>query len=118
MLNIVANLDKLLDPQAPSKRLNKLFDSLLSHWDERIYPSPDLLLTYEAYFPTIPDQYLTPILNEDQRKIWRGAQKLNFTSIRNNNFFFFNNMQMNNPPGNVEIEDEDEKVALAEVPKK
>ncbi len=107
MLNLVANLDKLLI--LSTEQREKLCESLLTNWDERTYPTLENLVTYEAYYPLIPDQHLNSILTEDQRKIWRGAQKLNFGSIRNFN------VVMN---GVQEEEDEDVKAALAEEVKK
>jgi hypothetical protein len=111
MLNLVANLDKLLILSADQR--DKLGESLLANWDDRTYPTLENLVTYEAYYPMIPDQHLNSILTEEQRKIWRGAQKLNFGSIRN--FNFFNNGMVN---GVVEEEDEDVKAALADEVKK
>ena len=112
ILNVVANLDKLLALDAEQRA--KLCDSLRSHWDDRVYPSIEMLAIYEAYSPNIPDQQVSPILTEEQRKIWRGAQKINFASIRNSNFF-------NNGVA-VALEDDDEdadeKAALAEEVKK
>ena len=85
MLNLVANLDKLLFLSVEQR--TKLCESLRSHWDERTYPSLEMLVMYDAYFPNIPDRHISPILTEEQQKIWRGVQKINFASIRNSNFF-------------------------------
>lgn len=115
-LNIVTNLDQLLI--LGNGQREKLGEAILAHWDERIYPTFELFTIYESYFPMIPDQYVNPILNAEQRKIWQGARKLNFAQVRNNNFFFNNGMGNNGVNVNVKVEDEDEKAALAEEVKK
>jgi hypothetical protein len=112
VVNVVANMDKILILSTDQRK--KLCDSLLSHWDDKVYPTLDLLVTYEAYFPMIPESYINPVLNEEQKKIWRGAQKLQFATIRN--FNFFNNGMANQAV--EEVQDEDEKAALAVETKK
>src|SRR6202020_2392481 len=79
VLNMVANIDKLLFLNSDQRE--RLCSSLQSHWDERAFPTLETLVIYEAYFPVIPDQAISPILTEEQKKIWRGAQKINFSSI-------------------------------------
>ena len=112
MLNLVANLDKLLFLSAEQR--TKLCESLRSNWDDRAYPSLEMLVMYDAYFPNIPDRHISPILTEEQQKIWRGVQKINFASIRNSNFF---NNGLTIGPADDE-EDADVTAALAAEAKK
>ena len=113
MLNLVASMDKILI-LSPEQR-TKLGDSLLEHWDERVFPSLENVVNYESnsYFPNIPDQYITPVLGEAQQKAWRGIQKVTFGQSFN---FNFNNGMANG--AEPEDADEDEKAALAEEVKK
>jgi hypothetical protein len=112
VLNLVAKLDGLLALGVEQRA--KLCDSLRSHWDDRAYPSLEILVVYDAYFPNISDSHIGPILTEEQQKIWQGVQKINFAQIRNNTFF--NNGQAIGLAD--EDEDEDVKAALAEESKK
>jgi hypothetical protein len=112
MLNLVAKLDGLLALGVEQRA--RLCDSLRSHWDEWARPSLETLALYDAYLPNIPDSLVNPFLTEEQRRIWQGAQKVNFAQIRNNTF-------LNNGQTIVladEDEDEDVKAALAEEVKK
>jgi hypothetical protein len=112
MLNLVAKLDGLLSLSVEQRA--KLCDSLRSNWDDRTYPSLEILVMYDAYFPIIPGLQLDSLLTEEQRRIWQGVQKINFAQIRSNTFF--NNSQALGLAD--EDEDEDVKAALAEETKK
>jgi len=108
LLNIVAKIDQLLI-LSPDQR-GKLQESLRAQWDDRIYPQIEMLVTYDAYFPAIPDAQIRPILTDAQRKVWQDVQKINFGTIRMANGF--NNAAFQaNPPGD---EDADVKAALAD----
>jgi hypothetical protein len=108
-LNLVANLDRLLF--LSNEQREKIGEALLSHWDERTFPTLENLANYETYFPVLPDRYIAPILNDAQRNTWNGVQKVTFGQSFN---FQFNNGVGNDPAD----EDEDEKAAMAEVEKK
>jgi hypothetical protein len=36
------------------------------------------------YVPQVPDQYVAPLLNDDQKLVWSGLQKVSFNSWHNN----------------------------------
>jgi hypothetical protein len=110
MQNVVANLDKIMF--LSSEQRDKLCEVLLANWNEQTYPTIDSVTVYENYFPIIPNQTLSPILGEDQMKIWRTAPKIQFGSIRNSNLFNQLNLAGDDP------EDEDVNAALAEEAKK
>jgi hypothetical protein len=114
VLNLVANIDKLL--ALSTEQRARLCDSFRSHWDDRDYPTLELSVTYDAYFPSIPDQHIGPILTEEQRKIWRGVRKINFSALRNSNVINNNNGRAIGP--DEDEEDADVKAALAEEAKK
>jgi len=108
LLNIVAKIDQLLI-LSPDQR-GKLQESLRAQWDDRTYPQIEMLVTYDAYFPAIPDAQIRPILTDAQRKVWQDVQKINFGTIRMANGFnngAFEAFQ----PGD---EDADVKAALAD----
>jgi hypothetical protein len=111
ILNIVANLDKAMILSKDQR--DKLCTFILAQWDDRTYPTIETLTMYESYFPMIPNQLLSPILNNDQMKIWNSLPKIQIASIRN--YTFFNNQP--NAAGD-DVEDEDVKAALAEEAKK
>jgi hypothetical protein len=58
-----------------SQRL-KLTESLLSHWDHGWSMSLEYLLYGNQIFPAGIDVHVTPFLDEAQKKIWQGAQKV------------------------------------------
>ncbi len=111
VLNVVAKMDQVLLLSRDQRE--KLCETLRSEWDERTYPSVEMLQFYPLYFPMIPDPQTRPILSEDQQKIWQGVPKLNFAQVRNN-VMLGQNMVDNLDD---ELDDADLKAALAEDPK-
>jgi hypothetical protein len=71
--NLVARLDHDLI-LSPDQR-NKLGESLSAHWDDTWGQSLEMFLYDNNYFPPISDQYVSPFLNDSQKKIWRSTQK-------------------------------------------
>jgi hypothetical protein len=112
VLNIVANLDRHL--RLDSEQREKLCESLRSHWDDRDFPSLEPSVTYDTYVPTIPDNYILPILFDDQTKVWRGLRKYHFSTVRTLNPLNTNLVFDVKDLG----EDDDVKIALGEEPKK
>ena len=105
--NVVTKLDQLLI-LTPEQR-SKLENSLRTRWDDRVYPQLEMLTAYENYFPAIPENQISPLLTETQRRVWGDVQKINFSSIRMANGFAVQG-QLDLP----EEEDADVQAALAE----
>ena len=108
VLNLVANIDRLLSLD-PTQR-NLLAEQFQAHWDERDYPTLEQSIIYDAYFPSIPDPHILPILSAPQREIWRAARKINFSALRTSNVVNTNPAVDANP----DEEDPDVKAALDE----
>jgi hypothetical protein len=106
VLHLVADLDKLL--VLTTDQREKLRETLNGHWDETNFPTIETATMYDGYYPIIANQYLNPILDDDQKKVWNTATKLSYASIRN--FNFINNGQQ---PAVGESDDEDIKAGLA-----
>ncbi len=72
--NLVARLDHdlILSPEQRAK----LGESLAAHWDDAWGQSLEMYLYDNNFFPPITDQYVSPFLNESQKRIWKGAQKV------------------------------------------
>ena len=71
--NLVARLDHDLI-LSPDQR--KVGESLAAHWDDAWGQSLEMYLYDNNFFPPISDQYVSPFLNESQKKIWKSAQKV------------------------------------------
>ncbi len=71
--NLIARLDHDLI-LSPDQR-DKLSESLSAHWDDSWGQSLEMFLYDNNYFPPIADQYVSPFLNDSQRKIWKGSQR-------------------------------------------
>jgi hypothetical protein len=80
VLNVVANIDRHLRLDAAQRE--KLCEALRSNWDDRDYPMFETMIPYESYVPSIPNQAILFILNEDQRKVWRGLLKVHLSAVR------------------------------------
>jgi hypothetical protein len=72
--NLVARLDRDL-VLSPGQR-DKVAESLTTHWDDSWCQSIEMLMYENQYLPPIPDQYVAPFLNDAQKTIWRGTQKV------------------------------------------
>jgi hypothetical protein len=59
-----------------SKQQEMLRESLSSHWDDRWYLFLEYVLYGNGFYETALEQYLLPVLNEDQRKTWQSLQKV------------------------------------------
>jgi hypothetical protein len=58
------------------KQQEKLRESLSSHWDETWYLPVEYVLYGNQMYPTDMGQYLLPVLNEGQMRIWQRFQKV------------------------------------------
>jgi hypothetical protein len=76
--NLVVKLDRELVLDHDQRE--KLADSLALHWSDVWGQSPNAFVYDYAFMPNIPDKVVAPLLNETQKKIWRGVPK-------NNGFF-------------------------------
>jgi hypothetical protein len=72
--NLVARLDRDL-VLSPDQRA-KVAESLSSHWDDSWCQSLEMFMYDNQFLPPIPDMYVAPFLNDPQKKIWRGTQKV------------------------------------------
>jgi hypothetical protein len=59
-----------------SKQHERLRESLSSHWDDRWYLSLEYVLYGNSFYPMDLEQYVVPVLNTNQQKVWAGLQKV------------------------------------------
>lgn len=73
--SVVAQLDGYL--YLTREQRDKIMQALDTNWKEE-WEQWLMLWQYSgSYFPMIPDEHLVPHLNEKQRSVWRGVQKIN-----------------------------------------
>jgi hypothetical protein len=72
--NLVARLDHDLI-LSPDQR-DKVAESLRTHWDDSWGQSLEMFMYDYQFMPPIPDQHVAPFLNDSQKKVWRGTQKV------------------------------------------
>jgi hypothetical protein len=70
---LVARIDQ--EVSLSTDQREKLCASLTSNWNSNWFKHLDLLLYGGRILPQIPDQYVVPILDPRQKKIWTSAQK-------------------------------------------
>jgi len=87
--NIVARLDQDLGLSAEQR--DKLVDSLGSHWNDAWGTSLEAYLYSNNSLPQIPDQFVAPLLNDAQKKLWRAMPKAGAGIVH---------FDINNPLGN------------------
>lgn len=71
----IARLDTLL--YLSREQRDKITESLTTNWQAEWEAWLSLSSYGASYFPMIPDHHLTPHLNEQQKKLWQWARKLN-----------------------------------------
>ena len=54
----------------------KLTESLVLHWDDSWCTSLEYVLYGNQFYPLGADPYVVPILNDAQKRIWQGTQKV------------------------------------------
>ena len=76
ILSVVSRLDGCLFLNADQRR--KITDQISSNWKDS-WEQWLMMSSYgDQYFPVIPDQYVVPHLNADQKSVWQGLQKIDF----------------------------------------
>ena len=76
ILCVVSRLDGSLSLAADQRE--KIVDSISSHWEDTWEQWLMMNAYPEQYFPEMPEKYVTPFLNADQKSVWNGMQKINF----------------------------------------
>jgi hypothetical protein len=61
-------------------RREKMAEALSAAWQEDWEQWLMLHHYGENYFPQIPDQHIIEFLNEEQRTVWKGVQKISVNS--------------------------------------
>ena len=54
----------------------KLTETLVLHWDDSWCTSLEYVLYGNKFYPIGTDAYVAPILNNAQKRIWQGTQKV------------------------------------------
>ncbi len=75
ILCVVSRLDGCLSLSTDQRE--KIIDSISSHWEDKWEQWLIINVYGDQYFPEMPEQYVAPILNPDQKSIWNGLQKIN-----------------------------------------
>jgi hypothetical protein len=73
--NVVVMIDDRLVLSAEQRK--ELTELLSKNWKETWVQSVEMLLHNNQYLPKIPDRFVTPVLNETQKRVWRTSQKHN-----------------------------------------
>lgn len=74
--SMIAKMDETMDLSVEQRAT--LTKTLLARWDENWAPPVEAFIHMNEYVPSIPDEYVTPHLTEEQKKIWNGLQKVSF----------------------------------------
>ena len=72
---MVSRLDDqvLLTPQ----QRDKIYEALSAKWQDQWEKWSLMQQVYgDRYFPVVPDQYVVPHLNAEQKTVWQGLQKV------------------------------------------
>jgi hypothetical protein len=59
-----------------SQQREKMSESLSSHWEDGWCMYIEYLLLGNQFYPHTVDQYVTPLLNDNQKRVWQGVQKI------------------------------------------
>ena len=98
VLSLVTKLDAHLILSAEQRET--IAKALEESWDDSWTSQQAYLNVDVAYFPMIPDKAVVPFLNDPQRKVWTGTQKVNV------NNYGFNGMAQDGGPLDDEFPDE------------
>ena len=75
--NLISRLDGQLYLTVDQRE--RISDSLTSKWQDGWEKWLAMMNMYgDRYFPTIPDQCVTPFLNTEQKLVWQSVQKVDF----------------------------------------
>jgi hypothetical protein len=100
--NLVAKLDQ--DLVLSAEQRDRLGESLSSTWNDAWGQSLQMFMNIDQFFPNIPDKYVLPILNDTQKKVWRGIPKNQATFW--GGFGMFGGMMLEDMAGGDEGPDE------------
>jgi hypothetical protein len=76
ILCIVSRLDGCLSLNAEQRE--KIIDAISLNWEDK-WEQWLMMNSYpEQYFPEMPEKFVSPFLNSDQKSVWNGLQKINF----------------------------------------
>jgi hypothetical protein len=59
-----------------SQQREKIAEALSAHWDDGWCMYMEYILSGNQFYPSDIDQYVRPLLNDNQKKVWQGAQKV------------------------------------------
>jgi hypothetical protein len=59
----------------------RLTESLSTHWDDGWNIYLDYMLQGNSFYPSGIDSVVSPVLNDVQKTLWRGAQRVNVTPV-------------------------------------
>src|SRR5271165_6935964 len=71
--NLVAKLDG--DLVLTSDQRTRLVEALSANWKDAWGQSLEMLMNIDNFFPSVPDQVVTPLLSDNQREVWRRIPK-------------------------------------------
>ena len=83
ILCVVSRLDGCLSLSADQRE--KIIDAISSHWEDKWEQWLMINVYGDQYFPEMPEQYVAPFLNPDQKSFWKGLQKINLGEWWGNN---------------------------------
>jgi len=82
ILGVVAQLDAAL--YLSKEQRAKIVANLDKNW-QREWEQWAIVYQHNGqYVPQVPDQHVAPLLNEEQKLVWSGLQKVSFNSWHNN----------------------------------
>lgn len=73
--SVVAQLDSFL--YLTREQRDKITQGLENNWQDKWEPWLMIWQYGGNYFPMIPDEHIVPHLNEKQKSVWQGVQKVN-----------------------------------------
>ena len=76
ILNVVARLDPILCLNAEQR--DKITKEIDAAWQERWEQWLTLSIYGDQYFPDVPQNLITNHLNEEQKNVWNGLQRVDF----------------------------------------
>ncbi|MDA1055249.1 MAG: hypothetical protein O3C40_32920 [Planctomycetota bacterium] len=74
--NTVAAIDERLVLTIDQRQ--QLTETLDKNWQPSWVQSMEMQMNNNQYLPSIPDQFVVPVLSETQKQVWRAAQKHNY----------------------------------------
>jgi hypothetical protein len=74
--NLVAKIDARLYLGADQR--TSLVAALTKNWDDSWAPAMDSMIHMGDYLPQIPDEHVTPLLNDQQKAVWNSVQKVSY----------------------------------------